>query len=136
MDYTLTRGDCAWRLRPLTARARTWLERNYSSTDDLVIPSAHGPMLLRALHLDCLAVVSRDAEDAPYDFYDQQSLLLRCASERRAGRCQDALLGLVTLRACVLAADDARSSALLPQIDREIGAAYGACRTDAPGAGR
>lgn len=93
-------------------------------------------MLFRMLHLERLTVVARDTEEAPHDFHDQHSLLLRCASDRLAGRSQDALLGLVTLRACVLAAADARSAALLPHIDREIGAAHGACRTDARGASR
>jgi hypothetical protein len=129
MDLSVEFRERDVRIRAFSSRGERWLDHNFSCGETFMMRSENGPMFLRALdeerfdlHVTRVDVVLRD-----YD--DQYSELLIARSKRLAGRPDEALSKLARLRAHVLLSDR-KSATLLPEIDREIAAAFASCRRD------
>lgn len=129
MDLSVEFRERDLRIRAFTSRSKRWLDHNFSCGETFMTCSENGPMFLRALdeerfdlHVTRLEVVLRD-------YNDQYSELLISRSKRLAGRPDEALSKLTRLRAHVLLSDR-KSATLLPDIDREIAAAFASCRRD------
>ncbi|MBI3050718.1 MAG: hypothetical protein HYY76_20705 [Acidobacteria bacterium] len=130
-DFSVAFGYVNWRFRPTSQRGEKWLKRQLYA-DPLVVPKAHGMMIWRAMREDGLEIapdLDGDRERLT-DFNDQFSALLVARANRLAGENQKALASLVDLRREVIASIDPRSHTLLRQIDAEIAATHGSCRTD------
>ena len=132
MDFKVDFDGRLFHFRPVSVRARRWLERNQFPAAGLDVSFDRVAMTWRALSADEYDVkpAMTLGSEQSLDFDDQYSILLMAKANLTTGRPQEALTALVKLRGDVLHSIDPKSKTLLPEIDHGIASAHDMVRTD------